>query len=102
MAVDIISMINKKDNDNHVSKKLIMEDINHDLIISLLAIPIYGKQARDEEILSVIINSGKSKRSIKLNELKSSFDNDIKTKTVKKCKDGQYQNSDGFTVLATR
>ena len=43
MSVDIKAMIMKKQNDKLKSSKLVMKDINRELITALIALPVYGK-----------------------------------------------------------
>ena len=57
-SIDIKAMITKKQNDKMKASKLVMKDINRELITALIALPVYGKDVRDEEILTIIINGG--------------------------------------------
>ena len=94
----ILAKQEKKEN-----KRLILKDVNHDLIVALLAIPIYGKEARDEEILSVIINAGaNNKRNEQLRLMRNRYNQMVKDKKIKKSKSGDVTDSDGYLVLVPR
>jgi len=82
-------------------KHLVLKDVNRDLIIALLAIPVYGKEARDEEILSVIINAGVADVSDVMTKIRTDYDKRVKAKEIKKTKDG-VRDTDGFMVLVPR
>lgn len=97
---DIKSMILKK-HENKAGKKLVLRDVNRGLITALLAIPIYGKDARDEEILSVIINAGASPSDRLLANMKKRYDEMVKNKQLKKTKAG-VRDLDGFIVLVPK
>ena len=99
MAADIRAMLAKK-NSNKESKHLVMKDINRDLITALLAIPIYGKEARDEEILSIIINGGVVTKSIE--KIVAAYNERIKNKELKKNKSGDIVDSEGFMVMVPK
>ena len=48
MSMDILSLINQKQkNREKENPKPVLMDVNQDLIVSLLALPLYGKVARD-------------------------------------------------------
>ena len=81
--------------------KLILKDVDRSLIISLLAIPVYGKEARDEEILSVILNAGGVDRSGLMDKIRENYNRRLKAKELKKTKNGVI-DKDGFTVLVPR
>lgn len=100
MAADIRAMLAKKNEEKNSGKRLVMKDINRDLITALLAIPIYGKEARDEEILSIIINGGVSKSII--DKIKDSYNTRLENKEIKKSKSGDVVDKDGFMVLVPR
>ena len=95
--MDVKSLLLKKQ--EKASKKLIMKDVNRPLIIALLSIPVYGKEVRDEEILSVIINAGTNDFfTKKMSQIKDAYNTRLKNKELKKTKDGVV-DSDGFMVL---
>lgn len=96
--VDILTLISQKQKKEN-AKKMVLEDVNQELIVSLLALPLYGKVANDEEILSVIINAGMSGLSEMRRQIKDRFDSQVKAKELKKSKDGFYRNKEGFIVL---
>lgn len=103
MSMDILSLINQKQkNREKENPKPVLMDVNQDLIVSLLALPLYGKVARDEEILSVIINAGTYGFQTALEEIRKNFNEKVKNKEVKKGKDGMYRNKEGFIVLRPR
>ena len=58
MSVDVLSKIAKKTESKNKEAKSALVDINHDLIVAITGIGLYGKEARDEEILSIILNAG--------------------------------------------
>lgn len=99
MAVDIRAMLAKKSNEKSSGKRLVLKDINRDLIVALLAIPVYGKEVRDEEILSIIINGGTVSTTIE--RIKAAYDERVKNKELKKTKDG-VRDADGFLVMVPR
>lgn len=96
-SVDIRALLEKKREKK--SSKLVMKDIHRDLIIALTALPVYGKEVRDEEILSIIINGGVS--SSYIDKIKANFDKRVSNKEIKKTK-GEYRDTDGFLVLIPR
>lgn len=103
MSVDIKSLIMKKSDEKTKGSKLIMKDVNRDLIVALLAIPVYGKDARDEEILSIIINTGTTTTTQSLlSQIQDNFNKKLKEKKIKKSKDGFIRDTDGFIVLKPR
>lgn len=102
MSLDIKAMISKKSNDKLLGKHMVLRDVNRDLIMALLAIPIYGKEARDEEILSVIINSGTTDSITGLDRVKAIHEKRVANKEIKKEKGGVYRNKSGFLVLVPR
>ena len=79
--------------------KLTLTDVNRSLIIALTALPVYGKDVRDEEILTLIINGGV--QSTYLDKMRDNFKRRLDTKEIKKTKDG-YRDSEGFLVLQPR
>lgn len=83
-------------------RKLVMQDVNADLIVALMAIPVYGKEARDEEILSIIINSGSLTFQSMIDKIKDEFNKNVKEKKLKKSKDGFLRDKDGFIHLKPR
>ena len=98
-SVDIRAMIAKKQEDKLKSSKLVMKDVNRDLIVALLALPVYGKEARDDEILSIIINGGVE--SSYMDKIRAQFNTRLENHEIKKVK-GEYRDSDGFMVLVPR
>lgn len=99
MSVDIKAMIMKKQNDKLKSSKLVMKDINRELITALIALPVYGKEVRDEEILTIIINGGVEPPRI--DKIRSDFSKRLDKQEVKKVK-GEYRDNEGFLVLVPR
>lgn len=97
MSIDIKSAIMKKQNDKIAKTKLTLNDVNRQLIIALTALPVYGKEVRDEEILSLIINGGVE--SDQLKQIKNDFWKKLENKEVKMTK-GYYRNKDGFIVMS--
>ena len=101
-TIDVRAMLLKKDREKNPGR-LTVRDVNRSLIISLLAIPVYGKEARDEEILSVIINAGKvADTSGCMERIRASYDQMVKDKKIKKAKGGEIRDTDGFWVLEPR
>lgn len=96
---DIKSAIMKKQDDRMKKSKLTLTDVNRSLIIALTALPVYGKDVRDEEILTLIINGGV--QSTYLDKMRDSFKRRLEAKEIKKTKDG-YRDMDGFLVLQPR
>lgn len=97
---DVRAMLQAK-SDKKAQKYLVLKDVNRDLIIALFAIPVYGKEARDEEILSVIINAGSAEISDLMGRIRADYDQRVKDKKIKKTKDG-VRDTDGFMVLVPR
>lgn len=97
---DVRAMLQAK-SEKKAHKHLVLEDVNRDLIIALFAIPVYGKEARDEEILSVIINAGSAEVSDLMTRIRADYDQQVKDKKIKKTKDG-VRDTDGFMVLVPR
>lgn len=100
MNEQIRAILLKKQEKNE--KKLVMQDVNADLIVALLAIPVYGKDARDEDILSIIINAGTMTFQSVISEIKKNFETDLKAKKLKKSKDGFIRDKEGFIRLQPR
>lgn len=98
-SVDIRAIIAKKQDERNQKSRLVLRDINRDLIIALTALPVYGKEVRDEEILTIIINGGV--KSNCLDRIKTTFEDRVKSKDIKKVK-GEYRDNDGFLVLVPR
>lgn len=96
-SADIRALLEKKREKK--SSKLVMKDIHRDLIIALTALPVYGKEVRDEEILSIIINGGVT--SSYIDKIKNTFDKRVADKEIKKVK-GEYRDTEGFLVLVPR
>lgn len=101
MAVDVRSMLLAKD-EKRKNTRLVMKDVNRELIIALLAIPVYGKEARDEEILSVIINAGASESDKLIDKIRDNYNQRLKNKEIKKTKNDGVRDTDGFMVLVPR
>lgn len=89
----------KKENAN-----LALNDINHDLIVSLFAISVYGKPARDEDVLSIIIGGPKGKFATIMDKIKDDYQERIKAAgtKLKKQKNGMMIDQDGFIILQPR
>lgn len=103
MNEQIRAILMKKHDAQQVKpKKLLLQDVNRDLIIALLAIPVYGKDARDEDILSIIINPGALGFQKSLDQIKDEYNKAVKAKTLKKSKDGFAHNKEGFIKLTPR
>lgn len=103
MSVSIRELLQSKEN-KKANNELVLKDINRDLIVALLAIPVYGKHARDEEILSIIINSGSSANTARnkyLEKFREHYNQLLKDKKIKKTKTG-VRDTDGFIVLVPR
>lgn len=103
MSVSIRELLQSKEN-KKANNELVLKDINRDLIVALLAIPVYGKNARDEEILSIIINAGSSastSRNKYLEKFREHYNQLLKEKKIKKTKTG-VRDTDGFLVLVPR
>lgn len=100
MSVDIRAMLLKKQEGK--KSKLVLKDVNRSLLISLLCLPVYGKEARDEEILSVIINAGAPVNiSSQMEKIRAHYNQLVKDKKVKKTKTG-VRDTDGFLILVPR
>lgn len=97
-SADIRAIIAKKQSKKN-SSKLVLKDIHRDLIIALTALPVYGKEVRDEEILSIIINGGL--QTSYYDRIKKNFKTRVDSKEIKKAK-GEYRDTEGFLVLAPR
>ena len=100
MAADVRAMLLAK-SESKKSSQVVMKDVNRDLIVALLAIPVYGKEARDEEILSVIINAGAAEVSDLIGKIRADYNQRVKDKKIKKTKEG-VRDTDGFMVLVPR
>lgn len=103
MSVSIRELLQSKEN-KKANSELVLKDINRDLIVALLAIPVYGKHARDEEILSIIINANASANSTRnkyLEKFREHYNQLLKDKKIKKTKTG-VRDTDGFLVLVPR
>ncbi len=99
MSLDIRAMISKKQEDKINKNKLVLRDVNRDLLIALTALPVYGKDVRDEEILTIIINGGV--RTSCYQTIKERFNERLVNKEIKKVK-GEYRDDKGFLVLVPR
>lgn len=98
-SVDLKALIAKKQEGKLKSSKLVMKDINRQLVTALLALPVYGKDARDEEILTIIINGGV--QSSYMDRIKEGFTKRLEAGEIKKTK-GEYRDTEGFLVLVPR
>lgn len=98
-SVDLKALIAKKQSDKMKSSKLVLKDVNRELITALLALPVYGKDARDEEILTIIINGGV--QSSCMDRIKDGFTKKLNAGEIKKTK-GEYRDKEGFLVLVPR
>lgn len=96
---DIRAMIAKKQEKSLRNSQLVLKDVNRDLITALLALPVYGKEARDDEILTIIINGGVE--SSYMDRIKKNFNSRLENHEVKKTK-GEYRDTEGFLVLVPR
>lgn len=96
MVIDIRARIREK---SQIPKtELALDDVNKDLIMSLFAVDVYGAEARDEEILNIIIGGGqivKDARAI----MRADFEKISKSEKLKKGKDGMWRDKDGYIVL---
>lgn len=96
MIIDIRARIREK---SQIPKtELTLDDVNKDLIMSLFAVDVYGAEARDEEILNIIIGGGqiiKDARAI----MRDDFIKISKNGKLKKGKDGMLRDKDGYIVL---
>ena len=88
-------------NKRRMKPRSALKDIHRDLIVALTAITIYGKEARDEEILSIIINGTApeaKKTPTYLERITESFNARLAKKEIKKV-NGEYRDANGFLVL---
>lgn len=92
---DIKALIQKR---NSKHGRLTIKDVNHDLLISLLATSIYGREARDEEILTAIINAG-SPGAARLEAVRADVDVMTKGKKLKKTKMGWVDAKDHIFII---
>jgi len=99
-TVDLKALIAKKQEDRMKTSELVLKDINRELITALLALPIYGKDARDEDILTIIINGGIDTPLLK--KWRDRVQAQIESGEIKKQKGGDYRDADGFMVLIPR
>ncbi|WP_300943832.1 hypothetical protein [uncultured Duncaniella sp.] len=99
MATDIRALIAKKQEGKLKDSRLVLKDVNRDLITALLALPVYGKEARDDEILTIIINGGID--TSYMDKIRDNFTGRLERHEVKKVK-GEYRDSEGFLVLVPR
>lgn len=99
---NILDVISSKESKANKRDESILNDVNHDLITALFALPLYGKVAHDEEILTLIINAGVSGYQTLLNNIREQFNTKLKAKEIKKSKDGHYRDKAGFIRLRPR
>ncbi|MCM1295011.1 MAG: hypothetical protein NC311_05670 [Muribaculaceae bacterium] len=103
MSMDVRALLMKKSEEkSNSNRRVVMKDVNRDLMVALLAIPVYGKEARDEEILSVIINAGTHDVSDTITKLRENYNKLVAEKKVKKTKAGGVRDLDGYMVLVPR
>lgn len=95
-------LLKKSEEKSHKNKRVVLKDVNRDLMVALLAIPVYGKEARDEEILSVIINAGVNDVTRQLDKIRENYNRMVREKKVKKTKAGGVRDTDGYMVLVPR
>ena len=98
-TVDLKALIAKKQENRMKGSELVLKDINRELITALLALPVYGKDARDEDILTIIINGGIDTPLLK--KWRDRVQTQIESGEIKKSK-GEYRDGDGFMVLIPR
>ena len=79
------------------SQHLILEDVNRPLYMALFGIGIYGKEARDEDIMELIIG-GKNDPMYRIRRDFKRYQESMGSKLTKK-KDGTILDPDGFMVL---
>lgn len=95
MGVNILAKLReKKQND---PKRMVLEDINRPLFVALFGISVYGKSARDESIMELIVGQ----REDPMVKIRSAFQERQKAEgaTWKKQKDGTIIDAEGFMVL---
>lgn len=103
MALDIKAILLKKQQDRMKNKSLVFQDVNRPLVTALLGISIYGKDARDDDIMTIIINGSVGGHDTDImTQIKDHHDGLVKDKQLKKGKDGMYRNKDGFIILTPR
>lgn len=101
--MDVRALLMKKSEEkSNAGKRVVMKDVNRDLMVALLAIPVYGKEARDEEILSVIINAGGVDVSDQIAKIRENYNKLVAEKKIKKTKAGGVRDLDGYMVLVPR
>lgn len=102
--MDVKALIAQKQSKKE-NKNLSLNDINHDLIVSLFAVSVYGKPARDEDILTIIIGGPKKADPFKytFDKIKARYERQMKDSSlgiVKKS--GAILDKDGFIILQPR
>lgn len=92
--MDILSKLKES---KKQTKRLVLEDINRPLFVALFGISVYGKKARDEEIMELIVGQ----RTDPMVQIRENFRAKQKQEgsTWKKEKDGSIRNERGFLVL---
>ena len=92
--MDILSKLKES---KKQSKRLVLEDINRPLFTALFGVSVYGKKARDEEIMELIVGQ----RTDPMVQIRENFCAKMKAEgaTWKKEKDGTIRNERGFLVL---
>lgn len=101
MSVDVRALLLEKSEKKSAGKKVVLKDVNRALMVSLFAISVYGKEARDEEILSVIINAGADAGDVAIRKIRDNYNKLVAEKKVKKTKTG-VRDTDGFLILVPR
>lgn len=101
MSVDVRALLLEKSEKKSAGKKVVLKDVNRALMVSLFAISVYGKEARDEEILSVIINAGADAGDVAIKKIRDNYNKLVAEKKVKKTKTG-VRDTDGFLILVPR
>lgn len=101
MSVDVRALLLEKSEKKSAGKKVVLKDVNRALMVSLFAISVYGKEARDEEILSVIINAGADVGDVAIKKIRDNYNKLVAEKKVKKTKTG-VRDTDGFLILVPR
>ena len=99
--------IRKKNSSN--LKKLDLHDVNHDLIIALMSEDVFGKDVRDDDIMRIIINSGKAyvTKLDNMSETMAALVKNAKCEFVEESVEwiynkDHYETEDGFTCLSMK
>lgn len=94
MANILAKLREKKQREN---KKLVLEDINRPLFSALFGISVYGKDARDESIMELIVGQ----REDPMVKIRNAFRQrqQVEGAAWKRLKDGTIIDAEGFMVL---